>query len=150
MAAIGAAVGLVVGVAYAWLIITGLRTWWVAAVSTPFLTLHVTPNSLLIGWLVGVVVSWLTIRLSIRQLTRLPVGRLLAGATEASEPAGDKQVVRLAAAARSAGGVVGRAVRHRLLAAGRIAGGNLFRQRRDRARAAAGRNSLSTPRDRAE
>ena len=70
------------GVVYAWLMITGLRTWWVAAVSTPFLTLHVTPRSLLIGWLVGVVVSWLTIRWSIRRLARLPAGRLLAGATE--------------------------------------------------------------------
>ncbi len=91
VAAIGAAIGLAVGVAYAWLIITGLRTWWVAAVSTPFLSLHVTPNSLLIGWLVGVVVSWLTIRLSIRQLARLPVGRLLAGATEATESIGGKK-----------------------------------------------------------
>ena len=54
-----------------------------AAVSTPFLTLHVTRDSLMIGWLVGVVVSWLTIRLAIRRLARLPVGRLLAGETEA-------------------------------------------------------------------
>ncbi|MEX2092802.1 MAG: FtsX-like permease family protein [Pirellulales bacterium] len=84
VATIGAAVGLLVGVAYAWLIVTGLRTWWVAAVSTPFLTLHVTPRSLVIGWLVGVLVSWITIRWSIRQLARLPVGRLLAGATEAA------------------------------------------------------------------
>ncbi len=83
VASIGAVVGLALGVLYARLIITGLRTWWVAAVSTPFLTLHVTPRSLLIGWLVGVVVSWLTIRWSIRQLARLPLGRLLAGATEA-------------------------------------------------------------------
>ena len=36
----------------------------------------------MIGWLIGVVVSWLTIRWSIRRLVRLPVGRLLAGATD--------------------------------------------------------------------
>jgi putative ABC transport system permease protein len=91
VAAIGAAVGLAIGVAYAWLIITGLRTWWVAAVSTPFMTLHVTPKSLIIGWLVGVIVSWLTIRFSIRRLARLPVGRLLAGATEMEE-GGEKRL----------------------------------------------------------
>jgi putative ABC transport system permease protein len=91
VAAIGAAVGLVVGVMYAWLIITGLRTWWVAAVSTPFMTLHVTPKGLIIGWLVGVIVSWLTIRFSIRRLARLPVGRLLAGATEVEE-GGEKKL----------------------------------------------------------
>jgi len=83
VALIGAAVGTLAGVAYAWLIIAGLRSWWLAAVSTPFLTLHVTQRSLLIGALAGVIVSWLTIRWSIRRLTRLPVGRLLAGATEA-------------------------------------------------------------------
>lgn len=85
VAAIGAAIGLAVGVAYAWLIITGLRTWWVAAVSTPFMTLHVTPRSLLIGLLVGVLISWITIRWSIRRLTDVPAARLLGGATEPAE-----------------------------------------------------------------
>jgi putative ABC transport system permease protein len=89
VAAVGAVVGILAGVAYAWLIIAGLRSWWVAAVSTPFLTLHVTHRSLLIGALAGVIVSWLTIRWSIRRLARLPVGRLLAGATEAP-PGGRK------------------------------------------------------------
>lgn len=90
VAAIGAAVGVLFGIGYAWLIITGLRTWWVAAVSTPFLTLHVTRQSLLIGWIVGVLVSWLTILWTIRQLARLPVGRLLAGATEAANASGQR------------------------------------------------------------
>lgn len=83
VAAIGATVGCLGGVAYAWLMIAGLRSWWVAAVGAPFLALHVTRRSLVIGWIAGVLVSWLTIRLSIHHLTRLPVGRLLAGATEA-------------------------------------------------------------------
>jgi ABC-type antimicrobial peptide transport system permease subunit len=84
VAAIGAAVGVVVGVLYAWGVITGLCTWWVAAIATPFLRLHVSPSSLFIGWLVGIAVSWITIRLSIRRLVHLPAGRLLAGETEAS------------------------------------------------------------------
>jgi ABC-type lipoprotein release transport system permease subunit len=82
VAAAGATVGVLVGVLYAWLIITGLRTWWVAAIATPFLALHVSLRSLLFGWLAGVAVSWLTIYSSIRRLVRLPVGRLLVGATD--------------------------------------------------------------------
>ena len=73
VAAIGATLGVAAGIVYAWLMISGLRTWWLAAISTPFLELHVTPRSLVIGWLIGVVVSWLTIRWSIRRLVRMPV-----------------------------------------------------------------------------
>ena len=46
---------------YAWLMIFGLRTWWLAAISTPFLRLHVSWMSLVIGWSAGLIVSWLTI-----------------------------------------------------------------------------------------
>lgn len=82
VAAIGATAGVALGIVYAWIIILGLRTWWLAAVSTPFITLHVTWPSLMIGWFVGLVVSGLTIAWSIRRLVRQPVGRLLSGATE--------------------------------------------------------------------
>jgi hypothetical protein len=61
--------------------ITGLRTWWVDAIGTPFLRLHATPRTLLIGWMIGVAISWLTIRWSIRRLLRVPASRLLAGTT---------------------------------------------------------------------
>jgi putative ABC transport system permease protein len=82
VAAVGATIGVVGGVLYAWLVIFGLTTWWVAAISTPFLRLHVGWLSLVIGWFVGVVVSWLAIRWSIRKLVRLPAARLLSGSTE--------------------------------------------------------------------
>ncbi len=82
VAAVGATVGIIAGVFYAWLMIFGLRTWWLAAISTPFIRLHISPQSLVIGWLVGVVVSWLTIWWSIRRLARLPVTRLLGGGRE--------------------------------------------------------------------
>lgn len=84
VAAAGATIGVVAGVFYAWLMVYGLRTWWLAAISTPFLRLHVSPLSLLLGWLIGVFVSWLTIRWSIRRMVRQPARRLLAGATEPS------------------------------------------------------------------
>ncbi len=79
VAAIGGAIGVALGIGYAGLMMLGLRTWWVAAISTPFLQLHVTWTSLLLGWVLGVAISWFTILWSIRRLVRQSVGRLLAG-----------------------------------------------------------------------
>ena len=39
LAGIGGVIGLGVAVIYAWLLMVGLRTWWLAAVGTPFLSL---------------------------------------------------------------------------------------------------------------
>jgi putative ABC transport system permease protein len=83
VAAGGAAIGAVAGVIYAWPVITGLCTWWVAAIAAPFLRLHVSLSSLAIGWLIGAIVSWVAIRLAIRRLVRLSAARLLVGVTEA-------------------------------------------------------------------
>jgi putative ABC transport system permease protein len=82
VAAVGASIGVATGVLYAWLVIFGLTTWWVAAISTPFLRLHVGWPSLVIGWFTGVIVSWLAIRWSIRKFVRLPAARLLTGSIE--------------------------------------------------------------------
>ena len=79
VAAIGAAIGIAAGIGYAWLMIAGLRTWWVDAIGTPFLQLHVTPRSVLLGWIIGVAISWLAIWWSIRRLSQMPVNRLLSG-----------------------------------------------------------------------
>jgi len=48
--AAGSLVGLGAGVGYAALMLAGLESWWLAAVSTPFLSLHFTRQSLLIGY----------------------------------------------------------------------------------------------------
>ncbi len=58
--AVGSLLGVVAGVGYAWLMIMGLTTWWVGAISTPFLHLYVTPLSLAIGFVGGLIVSLLT------------------------------------------------------------------------------------------
>jgi ABC-type lipoprotein release transport system permease subunit len=81
VATLGATAGIAFGVLYAWLMIAGLRTWWLAAIATPFIELHVSWLSLVLGWLIGVAVSWLTIRLAIRRLARQSVNKLLLGAT---------------------------------------------------------------------
>ena len=80
----GGVVGVAAGLGYAWLMIEGLRTWWLAAVTTPFLKFYVTIESLAIGFAVGLLVSLATIAWSLRQQRRVSVRRLLAG--EATPP----------------------------------------------------------------
>lgn len=76
---IGSALGIAIGVGYAWLMIAGLRTWWVGAISTPFLSLYITPRSLIIGLISGIIVSSITIAWSLRQLKQVSARELLAG-----------------------------------------------------------------------
>lgn len=82
VAAIGAAIGTACGVAYARLMVHGLNTWWVEATSTPFVRLHVTPHSLAIGFVTGLLTALAAIRWSLRSLLRLPPRQLLAGDAE--------------------------------------------------------------------
>ncbi|HEV3006757.1 MAG TPA: ABC transporter permease, partial [Pirellulales bacterium] len=79
VAALGGAAGVAAGVAYAWLMLAGLRTpgWWLAAVSSPFLDLHINRTSLLAGYASGVAVSGCTIAWSIRTMRHVSVRRLL-------------------------------------------------------------------------
>lgn len=80
VAAVGGIVGTVLGIGYAWLMITGLRTWWVGAVATPFLELYLdSPLSLIGGYASGVIVCVVTIYLSLRALRKVPTRSLLAG-----------------------------------------------------------------------
>ncbi|HWA98083.1 MAG TPA: FtsX-like permease family protein, partial [Pirellulales bacterium] len=79
IAALGAAAGTGLGVGYAWLMIVGLRTWWVAAVSTPFLHLHLSPLSLIGGYFTGVFTSAAAITWALRMTRHVPVRSLLAG-----------------------------------------------------------------------
>ena len=84
VAAAGSLLGLPAGVAYAALMLLGLRTWWLAAVVTPFLRLYISAASLAIGGMSGLVVAYAAIWLSVRRIRRLPPRRLLAGETIAS------------------------------------------------------------------
>jgi ABC-type antimicrobial peptide transport system permease subunit len=79
VAAAGGVLGTVAGIGYAWLMLAGLRTWWLGAITTPFLTLHITNRSLLIGYASGVAVSVLVTISSLRALRRAPIRPLLAG-----------------------------------------------------------------------
>jgi ABC-type antimicrobial peptide transport system permease subunit len=79
VAVIGGLLGVAAGVGYAWLMLEGLRTWWLGAITTPFLQLYITPASLAIGLVVGVIVSLATIIWSLWRQSRISVRQLLSG-----------------------------------------------------------------------
>lgn len=86
LAAVGGAIGLCAALGYAWFILTGLRSWWSQAVHTPFLTLHWSTTSLVIGFAGSALVAMMSIAWSIRGLSRLSARSLLAGAVAAGGP----------------------------------------------------------------
>lgn len=79
VAALGAGLGLWAGRGYAWLMLAGLRTWWLDAVHTSHLQLHTTPTSYGIGYLSSVVIASAAIALALHGLTRIAPRALLAG-----------------------------------------------------------------------
>ena len=84
IAGIGGLIGLGGGVVYAWLLMAGLRTWWLAAVGTPFLSLHINLLSLVLGYLIALVVVLFSIGWTVRQLGKVPITALIAGGSGAS------------------------------------------------------------------
>jgi ABC-type lipoprotein release transport system permease subunit len=82
LAALGALAGLAGAVGYAALMIAGLRTWWLPAVGTSRLALHVQPLTLAIGWAASVLVVLLAIWLRLRRLRKVPTPALLARVSE--------------------------------------------------------------------
>ena len=82
LAGFGAVIGTIAAVGYGAAIMYGLRTWWVGAVGTTELTLHIAPAWLAIG-VVGALVSGLAaIWLGVRAMTRRSARALLKGETE--------------------------------------------------------------------
>ncbi len=56
----GSWLGVLLGIGYAALIVHGLRTWWVAAITTPFVELRLHPLPIALGALSGGVAAWFT------------------------------------------------------------------------------------------
>lgn len=78
-ALVGVSLGAVCGVFYAMLILHALRTWWVGAVTVPFLEFHWSYRSLLIGSVLGLVISSATLWISTRWISRLSPQFLISG-----------------------------------------------------------------------
>lgn len=80
LAIAGGMVGLACAIGYTWLMVTGLRTWWVDAVGTTALRLHVAPMTLGIGFAAGFVIALLAVTWAARRLRQVEAIRLLGGA----------------------------------------------------------------------
>ncbi|MCO6437899.1 MAG: FtsX-like permease family protein [Phycisphaerae bacterium] len=86
VAVMGSAMGVCGAGAYAWAMLSGLNTWWSAAVGGTFLRLHMQPGTLLIGGVTGALVAVAALAWSIRGLTRRSPRALLAGNVEPTAP----------------------------------------------------------------
>ncbi len=84
VALMGAVLGVGLAIAWAALMMYGLRTWWVGAVGTTALSLHIDPVTLVAGALGGVVAALLCIWLTVRAIGRFSPRELLSGSTMAA------------------------------------------------------------------
>jgi len=80
LSVIGSLLGLLGAIGYAALLMHGLRTWWVDAVGTTSLTLHVSWTWLVIGAISGVVAAVVCVFFTLRRLGRSSTRTLLSGA----------------------------------------------------------------------
>ncbi len=85
VAGIGSLLGCLLAVGYAQLMIFGLKTWWLPAIGTPFIELHVNLWSLLSGVLIALAVVMISIRLTVQRLGHASTTALLAGETDFTE-----------------------------------------------------------------
>ena len=79
LALAGAAIGAAAAVGYSALILYGLRTWWVGAVGTTDLTLHVAPELLATGVIGALIVGAGALWLGVRAMSRRSARSLLKG-----------------------------------------------------------------------
>jgi ABC-type lipoprotein release transport system permease subunit len=80
LAVVGSLIGLLGAIAYAEIIMYGLRTWWIDAVGTRLLTLHASPTSLLVGLGGGVLAALASIAWTLRTVEPRTPRSLLSGA----------------------------------------------------------------------
>ena len=79
LAIAGAILGTAAAVGYTALMIYGLRTWWVGAVGTTALRLHVNPRTLAIGFVASLLVAVCAIVWAVWRLRRAEAAALLGG-----------------------------------------------------------------------
>ncbi|HZM89556.1 MAG TPA: ABC transporter permease [Blastocatellia bacterium] len=83
LATAGSVLGLLGAICYGQLMMYGLRTWWVGAVGTTMLSLHVSPLSLVLGGLGGIVAALLCIVWTLRGFRLSSPRSLLSGSLDA-------------------------------------------------------------------
>jgi putative ABC transport system permease protein len=80
LAVVGALIGAAAGVGYTWLMIRGLTTWWVSAIGTTMLAVHIEPSTVVIGVGCGIAAALLAVIWGVWRLGRAQAASLLAGA----------------------------------------------------------------------
>ncbi|HEV3215584.1 MAG TPA: ABC transporter permease [Vicinamibacterales bacterium] len=80
LSVIGSVLGVAGALGYGALMMTGLRTWWIDAVGTRALTLHVTPLSLILGAMACQLAALACLWWTLRSLRALSARELLVGA----------------------------------------------------------------------
>jgi ABC-type antimicrobial peptide transport system permease subunit len=87
----GSLLGMAGAVGYGCLVLLGLRTWWIDAVGTTLLSLHVSTISLIVGGGAGVVAALICIAWTLRRLGRASTRSLLSGAVVWENRRGDRE-----------------------------------------------------------
>ena len=105
LAVSGGLLGVAAALLYARFIVHGLRTWWIGAVGTTMLSVHVTPLSLVLGFLGGVVAALVCVLVSLRAVARLTPRALLHAQTSEGDDVGRGTWRPVAALACAAAGV---------------------------------------------
>jgi putative ABC transport system permease protein len=77
--ALGALLGVPLGLGYARLMIAGLETWWIGAIQSQFLQFYVSPSSAALGVLGGILACLATIFVTLRGLSSMGTLQLLRG-----------------------------------------------------------------------
>ena len=85
LSVLGAALGAAGGLVYAGAILTALRTWWIGAIGTEAISLHISPVSILLGVVGGVAAALFCIAVTLRSLRKISERSLLAGQLEPSK-----------------------------------------------------------------
>lgn len=86
LAALGGLLGLAGAQLYAYLLLVGLHTYWLEAIGTPFLHLHVRWPSLGLGYLAILLLVSLALWRTVQRCHRRPVRALLAGDLDSAQP----------------------------------------------------------------
>ena len=85
LAVLGGIAGTGLALLYAWLMIGALESWWIQAIGSSFLALHIQWKSLVLGLTISIVICIVTILLSLRILSRWSVVALLKGSATATD-----------------------------------------------------------------
>ena len=85
IAAMGVLLGVAGGIGYASFVLYALRTFWVGAVTVPFLTFHANAMSLILGGVTGLVIGLITLWWTLRSMLQNLTVQLLRGQDQSDQ-----------------------------------------------------------------